>query len=461
MTELPGAERVDTLIQNGYVVPFDGDAPSIPDGAIAIRDGVIVDVGPTSELAARWTPDRRIFASGRIVIPGLSDAHFHTAQTLMRGVLTTLQQTRSLRVPTWREYLVPFEAAMTPEDVELAGELAYTSMLATGTTAFFEAGGPHPESMARAADRAGIRGMVALSTMDGGSRIPGSLTMTTDEAIARNIELADALPPAPDGSSRVTAAMSLRQIVACTPELVTAIHGEATARGIKVHTHLVEGTYEIDYALERFGMRPIEYLIDLGVFTPTLHGAHSVLMSDDDVDLFVQHGASACHCAKGNYSIGKPPALRMWRRGVDIGLGTDGVALLGTLDLFRVAMLTNVGQQLVEGTPVHNRNGVRAAEPLEMAIRGGARAMGLGARTGRLAVGTRADIVLLRTDGPDAVGYASEEAFLYECASGRDVDTVLVDGAVVVSDGAHDGTDPVDLHRRAREAQRRLVAAIA
>jgi 5-methylthioadenosine/S-adenosylhomocysteine deaminase len=453
--------RIDTLIQNAYVVPFDGEAVSMPDGAIAIHRGVIVAVGPTSELSARYAPDRRIFASGRIAIPGLTDAHLHTAQTLMRGVLTTLQQTRSLRVPTWREYLVPFEAAMTAEDVELAGELAYTAMLLTGTTAFFEAGGPHPDSMARAAERAGIRGMVSLSTMDGGARIPGSLTMTTDEAISRNVELVERFPPAEDGSRRVTAAMSLRQIVACTPELVTAIHTEATARGVKVHTHLVEGTYEIDYALEHYGKRPIEYLIDLGVFTPTLHGAHSVLMSDDDVDLFVRHGASACHCAKGNYSIGKAPALRMWRRGVDIGLGTDGVALLGTLDLFRVAMLTNIGQQLVEATPSHNRNGVRVAEPLEMAIRGGARAMGLGERTGRLAVGARADIVLLRTDGPDAVGYASEEAFLYECASGRDVDTVLVDGEVVVSGGAHEGTDVADLHRRAHDAQRRLVDAIA
>jgi 5-methylthioadenosine/S-adenosylhomocysteine deaminase len=451
---------VDTLIQNAFVVTFDDALGVISDGAVAIDRGVIVDIGPTADLTGRWHPANRIFASGRIAMPGLTDAHLHTAQTLMRGMLASLQKDRRLRVPTWREYYVPFEAALREEDVELSGLLAYTSILTTGTTSFFEAGGPHPSAMARAAEHSGIRGMVSLSTMDGGDRLPGSSVMTTDEAISRNIELVEELPYATDGSARVSAAMSLRQIITCTPHLVKTVHDEATARGVKVHTHLVEGTYEIDHALERYGRRPIDYLVELGVFTPTLHGAHSILASDDDVDLFAQHGVSACHCAKGNYSIGRAPALRMWRRGVDIGLGTDGVATLGTLDLFRVALLTNVGQQAIEATPVHNRNGVRADEPLRMAAIGGSRAMGLGAQTGTLTAGKRADVVLLRTDGPDAAGYVSEEAFLYEAATGRDVDTVLVDGDVVVSGGQHRELDLGELARTARPRQTELLAAI-
>src|SRR5690606_27040424 len=103
-----------------------------------------------------------------------------TAQTMMRGLITSLAQIGNLRVPTWREYYVPFEAALSEEDVELSGELAYTSMLRSGTTTFFEAGGPHPERMAAAAVSTGIRGSVSLSTMDGGSRIPESMLMTRD-----------------------------------------------------------------------------------------------------------------------------------------------------------------------------------------------------------------------------------------------------------------------------------------
>ncbi|WP_258933572.1 amidohydrolase family protein [Nesterenkonia pannonica] len=150
--------NIDTLIQNAHVVTFDHHGTVIADGAIAIHEGRILEVGPTSVLTAAYAPARRVFAAGQVAIPGLTDAHIHTAQTLMRGLLSTLGRTRALRVPTWREYLVPFEAALTPEDVELSGQLAYTSMLATGTTSFFEAGGPHPESMARAAVDTGIRG---------------------------------------------------------------------------------------------------------------------------------------------------------------------------------------------------------------------------------------------------------------------------------------------------------------
>ncbi len=452
---------IDTLVQNAHVVTFDRAGTIIPDGAIAVHKGKIVAVGATSELSARYKPNKRLFASGKIAMPGLTDAHIHTAQTLMRGLLSTLGRKRALRVPTWREYLVPFENSLTSSDVELSGHLAYSSMLATGTTSFFEAGGPHPDSMAKAAVETGIRGAVSLSTMDGGARIPGSMQMSTEEALRRNIELVEAWPSDPDGSTRVTACMSLRQIVVCSTELVTAIHREAKARGVKVHTHLVEGTYEIDYALENFGQRPLDYLVSLGVFDATLHGAHSVLASIEDVELYAKHRVSAAHCSKGNYAIGAAPALKMWRKGVDIGLGTDGVANAGTLDMFRIAMLTRVGQQYLEGTPVHNRNAVGLEEPLSMAVTGGARAMATDGYTGSLEAGKRADVVLIGTDGPDAAGYSSAEAFLFECASGRDVHTVLVDGEIVVSDREVTTIDTEEIRARASVRQVDLARMVA
>lgn len=455
-------QTADTILRNVHLVTFDRDDTIIADGALAIRDGVIVDRGTTGEITGRWDAAQRIDGKGMIAIPGLTDAHFHTAQTLMRGMITTLGRTRKLRVPTWREYYLPFEAQLTPEDVELSGDLAYATMLRSGTTQMLEAGGPHPEAMARAAERTGIRATVAVSTMDGGSRIPASMIMTTEQAIARNVEVADALPRIVDGRlARVHGGMSLRQVITCSTELVTAVHAEARARGVKVHTHLLEGTYEIDFCLEQFGRRPIEHLVDIGVFDSTLHGAHSVLTSDVEIDLYARHAASACHCAKGNYAIGSAPALRMWRRGVDIGIGSDGVANLGTLDIFRIAMLTRVGQQLIEGTPNHNRNAVSAEEPLAMAVTGGARAAGFGDNLGALETGRRADVVLVSMDGPDAAGYTSPEAFLYECASGRDVTTVLVDGDVVVKDGEVVGVDFDEVRARAAARQQQLVDAIA
>lgn len=451
----------DLVLENAVVVTFDGTHTVLHDGAVAIENGAIVDIGSTVEIRERVVATTRRDMAGRILMPGLVDAHIHTAQTMMRGLLTSLRRRGALRVPTWREYLVPFESHLSEEDVQLSGQLAYSSMLATGTTAFFESGGPHPLAMADAAWQTGIRGIVSQNTMDGGNRIVESMQLTSDEALQRNIDVVEKLPAAADGSLRVTGGMSLRQIIACSTGLVTDIHREARARGVKVHTHLVEGSYEIDYALENFGERPVEYLQSIGVFDRTLHGAHSVMVGDGDISAYAEHGVSAAHCAKGNFGIGPAPAVRMWRRGVDIGLGTDGVAALGTLDLFRVAMITRVGQQLVEGVSRHNRNEIDPKEPLEMAVIGGARAMGLGHVIGSIEIGKRADIVVVSLDSPDAWGYDSEEAFLYECASGRDVVEVYVEGAQVVSDGVVTTIDTAEIAARARRRQHELAALIA
>ncbi|WIY84000.1 amidohydrolase family protein [Propionimicrobium sp. PCR01-08-3] len=451
----------DLLLEHAFIVTFDADGTVIADGAIAINDGAIIDLGPVDQLRARVNASAKRDLGGQIVIPGLVDAHLHTAQTMMRGLLTALSRKGDLRVPTWVEYLVPFESNLSEDDVELSGLLAYSTMLETGTTTFFEAGGPYPLSMAKAAWTTGIRGAVSQSTMDGGNRIPGSMQMSADQALQANINVVEALPHADDGSIRVTGGMSLRQIIACSTGLVKDIHREAQDRGVKVHTHLVEGTYEIDYALENFGHRPVEYLQSIGVFDHTLHGAHSVLVGDADITAYARHGVSACHCAKGNFGIGPAPAIRMRRRGVDIGLGTDGVAMLGTLDLFRVAMIARVGQQLVEGVGRHNRNEIDPREPLEMAIVGGAASMGLGEVIGSLETGKRADLVVISMDGPDAAGYDSEEAFLYECAAGQDVTEVYVEGRQVVADGHCTAVDTAEIRARARARARELGALLA
>jgi 5-methylthioadenosine/S-adenosylhomocysteine deaminase len=445
---------VDLLIQNAYAITFDDGGSIVPDAAIAISDGEIVAIGPTSEIAPTVAPAERIFAEGMIAMPGLVDAHLHTAQTMMKGLFPEMVARGTLRQPIWREYLIPFESAMTEDDMELSGRLAYSAMLSTGTTTFFDAGGPHPDGAARAAMDVGIRGSLARSTVDLAYNIPDSMRFTTDEAIAENIGLVERWPL----GGRVTGAMGLRQIMNCSPELITAIHGEASARGVKVHTHLLEGLDEIDYSIELHGKRPVDFLIELGVFDSTLHCAHSVYASPWDVQAFAKHRVSVCHCGN-NYRFGVPRALEMWRGGVDIGLGTDGAATSqGTLDMFRIAAMVAQGQQHVYGVDVHDFYVLEPTEILSMATRGGARAMGLGDRIGALETGRAADVVLLRTDSADASVTVSPLAFLVDGATGRDVDTVLVDGRVVVRGGEVLTVDVEEIRREATVRQSELVA---
>jgi 5-methylthioadenosine/S-adenosylhomocysteine deaminase len=425
---------VDLLVHGCDVVTMDDKGTVVRDGAIAIDAGAIVWIGAAAEARNAFSARSVLEGRGRIAMPGLIDAHFHTGQQLLRGKLASLARRRPLKIPIWKNYYIPFEGMLEPDDVELSGLVAYTNMLQVGTTCFAEAGGPHPDAMGRAAEAVGIRGFVALSTVDqsrgSGAAVPGSMLMTTDEALERNVALVRRWPK----GRRVQAMLALRQVIVCSTELVTGMAAAARELDVKIHTHLAEGSYEVDYALEHFGKRSVEHLADLGVLDRHLHCAHSVLLAPNEMDLYVRLKPSACHCAFNNYAIGAPPLLEMWRRGIDIGLGTDGAAAWGSLDIFQVAHAAKVGQQALWGTPAHIRTAMSSDELLQVATRGGARSIGLDAEIGSLEVGKRADLLLV--DAGDMDQWPAEDP-LFVASSlvvGRDVRDVIVDGRLVMRD---------------------------
>lgn len=459
-------ESADILIRGCDVVTMDGAGTVLSDGAMAIANGRIVWTGQAAETEGVRVRGTVIDGSGHIALPGMIDAHVHTAQQLLRGKLSELSRTAPLRNPPWKNYYVPFEGLLEPEDVYLSGLIAYTNMLSVGTTCFAEAGGPHPDEMARAAVEVGIRGFVSQNTVDqspgvAGRSVPGSMVTSTQEAYDRNVELVKRWRD----QERVKAWLSMRQIIVCTPELIKSLAAAARELEVKIHTHLAEGTYEIDYALEHYGKRPTEYLDDLGVLGHHLHCAHSVILTPEEVDLYQRHRVSACHCAQGNYGIGIPRLQEMWRRGIDIGLGTDGAAAAGTLDMFEVAHVARIGQQACVGHQFHTRTPMSAEELLKVATCGGARALGMDDEIGSLEAGKRADVILVNSTELDHMGAFDPLYTASTLIAGRDVRTVIVDGNVVMKDREILTVD-VDklrnyLGKRRPEIMERFHAAIA
>jgi 5-methylthioadenosine/S-adenosylhomocysteine deaminase len=428
-------ETADIVIRGCDAVTLDDAGTVLRDATIAISAGRITWIGESSDATPR--AETVLDGRGRIALPGMIDAHVHTAQQLLRGKLSEISRTRPLRMPPWKNYYIPFESLLEPEDVHLSGLVTYTNMIMSGTTCFAESGGPHPDEMARAALEVGIRGFVALSTVDkntsfAGPTVPGTMMMTTDQALERNVSLVKRWRR--EGQGRVQGSLALRQIIVCTPELTKAMSAAAHELDCKIHTHLAEGTYEVDYALEHFNRRPTEYLDELGVLSRHLHGAHSVILTPEEVDLYQEHRVSACHCSMGNYGIGIPRLHEMWRRGIDIGLGTDGAASAGTLDIFQIAHAARVGQAAVIGHPYHIRTPMSAEELLKVATRGGARAMGLGDEVGSLEVGKRADLLLVDATDPDQMGAMDPLFIAATCIVGRDVRSVVVDGKLVMKE---------------------------
>ena len=421
--------EIDLLLRHCAVVTMDGVNRVVDDGAIAVTGSKIKWIGTAAE-AARFRAKSVIDGRGLIAMPGMIDAHFHTAQQLLRGRIVALAKKRTLKNPVWKNYYIPFEAMLEPDDVYLSGLLAYTDMISVGTTCFAEAGGPHPDEMGRAAMETGIRGFIALSTVDQGDWVPPAMKMTTEVALKKNVELVSRWK----GNDRVGAWLALRQILVCSPRLIEDIGAAARELDVKIHTHLCEGTYEIDYALEKFGLRPAEFMASLGVFDHHLHCAHSVLLSPEEMDLYVSRRVSACHCATNNYHIGPMRLLEMWRRGVDVGLGTDGAASWGTLDIFQAAHLARVGQTSLFGTPWHNRSLTHGEEMLAIATKGGARALGMASRIGSLEVGKEADILLVDCTQLDQMPLYDPLFTVANTTVGRDVRTVIVAGRLVMKD---------------------------
>jgi 5-methylthioadenosine/S-adenosylhomocysteine deaminase len=440
------SKPVDLLITGCYVVCFDREGTILEDGAIAIAGNSIAWLGKAADAAAQWTPRETLHAPDTIAMPGLIDCHVHTAQQFLHGKIQALQRRGELRNPMWQRYLVPFESGLTPEDVYASGLAAYSAMIRSGTTCFLEAGGPFADEMGRAADAIGIRGRIALSTMDTEEGLPANMRYSTAEALRRSEELVLRWKDHP----RVNAWLSLRQIMVNTDALRQGMRELSHALATPIHTHLAEGAYEVDYAIARWGVRPAEYLEQSQCLDSYLHAAHSVLLSAREVDLYAQRDVSACHCALNNYRMGAPRVLEMMGRGIRLGFGTDGAATRASLDLFQVLHGTVLGQQAVNGTPYHIDIPVTHEQILRQALHGGAAAARLSDSIGSLEIGKRADIVLVGTTDPDQFPVVDPMITLAESTVGRDVRTVVIDGRVVLRDGEFTTVDlaPMRAHLR-------------
>jgi 5-methylthioadenosine/S-adenosylhomocysteine deaminase len=223
----------------------------------------------------------------------------------------------------------------------------------------------------------------------------------------------------------------------------------AEEHDVLIQTHLAEGTYEVEYAVNRYGLRPAEYLERLGALSPRLLAAHSVLLADSEVELYSRYGVKVAHCPSGNFTglgMAKLPLMR--RLGVDVGLGSDG-ASGGSIDLFEAMNISLIGQLLYSGTPYLDRKVTSRQECVSMATIGGARAVRWDQAIGSLKTGKQADVIILDPSHLDVLPVSEDPYFtIVKCVRGRDVETVIVNGQIVMEDRRILTIDENDLRQR-------------
>ncbi len=400
-----------------------------PDFAVEKGKSVAVKAGKIAAIADRqesidWQAAATIDGNGKLVMPGLIDAHTHTCQQMLRGKVAD-------EFPMiWARFLVPFESVLTEDDVHLSAQLACLEMIKSGTTSFADSGGRHMHKVAEAVIESGMRAAIARSTMDMGGTVDGVMVESTHDAIARTEDLYRAYNGKGDG--RVDIWFALRQVMTCSPALVRAVGEKAREHKTGIHAHLYEHRDEVSFCLRNYKKRPADFLDEMGAMGPNLLTAHNVAMAESDIRLYAQRGVKAVHCPHGNLtSHGFPKTPHLVAAGVSIGLGCDGSAgySASVFEEIRTLRLATIAYW---GLPVFDPVVLPCRQVLKMATVGGAAATQHADSLGSIEVGKKADLITVNIRQPHMMPSHDLIHTLVESAGAQDVMDSIIDGKLIM-----------------------------
>jgi cytosine/adenosine deaminase-related metal-dependent hydrolase len=437
------------LIEHATVVTLDRERRILSDGSILVDGRDIVQVGRADAVRPPRPPDRVIDARRRVVLPGFVDTHVHLSEHLNRGLLLDdIPVDRYL--PDW---LIPLYAVMTPEEEQVAAQLACIEMIRTGTTTFCEAGTLFDvAAVAAAVEAVGMRAVLGRWSWDLAAG-PGRLRMSTAEALRLNEAMLEAVQGRADG--RIGAWPLLLGFGTCSPALMRGARELADRHGVGWGMmHLA--SHPSRRTADRI---PLAELDALGVLGPTTKLAHLVYVTEGDIDLLARRGVKVSHCPTAGLKHTKGLAARgrfpeMLDAGVCVSLGGDSGNGSNHFDMLRL-------MYLVATIYKDARLDVSVMPPeraLEMATLRGAEALLLADAVGSIEPGKRADLVLYDLDVPEWRPLLNPVNNLVYAATGASVRTVLIDGRVVLDEGRLTTLDEREVFERAEALARQQIA---
>jgi 5-methylthioadenosine/S-adenosylhomocysteine deaminase len=421
------------------------------DVALAADRGRIVALGPAAEVHAEFaSAERTIDASHHVLLPGFIDAHMHTAMALLRGLAQDTQH--------WMMYgLGPFSAHLSSESMAAGTRLAMLEGLLAGTTTFGDYGW-EMEDTCRFVERAGVRAAITVTVREAAQRIydPGELyefdVAMGQARLHENLRVFDRWHNAANGRLRVFFGPQGPDFL--SQELLLQVQASARARGTKLHMHTAQGDRETAQMQLRYGQRSIPWLDTLGLLDHRLLAVHLTDASEEEAQLVARRGASMALCSG---SIGiidgiVPPAAAFQLAGGAVALGSDQAPGNNCHNIFNEMKLTALFNKI----RFADAEVMPAWRVLRMATIDGARALGWSDEIGSLRVGKRADVLLVDLQRPTLMPVHTRPMRnlapnLVYAARGDEVDTVVIDGAIVVEHGT-----PTTIDDRAilAEAQR-------
>jgi len=431
------------LIGNGRVITRDGARPYISDGCVAVRDNVIVEIGPTREIKSKYPESLFVDARSRVIMPGLINAHTHLYSTFARGMALkdlppdSFQQI--LERLWWR-----LDKALTLEDIYYSALVPLIDCVKNGTTTIFDhhaSPGAVRDSLfttAKAAQAVGVRSCLCYEVSDrDGMDIAG-------QGIRENIEFIHSCNRTGDDMSR--GMFGLHASHTLSNETLSRCSEENAGTGAGFHIHAAEGPVDVSDCLRRYGRRVIERLDDFGILGAKTITAHCVHVDDHEMDLLRGSKSTVVHNPESNMgnAVGCAPVIEMLRRGVHVGLGTDGYSC----DMFESLKVANILHK-------HHLADPRAAwaEAPEMLFENNTLICGeyFSRPLGRLVPGAYADIIVVDYDPPTPLHAGNLDGHILFGISGPMVDTTVINGRMVMQERELVDIDEAEILAKARE----------
>jgi 5-methylthioadenosine/S-adenosylhomocysteine deaminase len=440
--------EADIILKNAILLTMDANLTIYEPGAIAVQADYILAVGDEADICGRFISTQTIDCQGKILMPGLINAHTHAAMTLLRGLAD------DLRLDVWlMGYVMPVERQfVSSEFVRLGTQLACAEMIRSGITCFadmyyFE------DDAAQATADAGMRAVCAQTVL----KFPAPDARDYEEALDNTrIFLQKWL-----GHPLILPAVGPHSPYTCTQEILQSAAALAKEFNVPLLIHLSETRQEVENSRKEFGMPVIPYVKKQDVFEAEVLAAHCVHVDDGEIKTLLHHHVGVSHNPSSNLKLasGFAPVSKMLEAGLNVGIGTDGPASNNDLDMFEEIRLAAFLSKSTSGDPTC----LPAPMALTMGTRMGAEALRLGSLTGSLEPGKRADLILVDNSRshnsprfkrePDAI-YAQ----LVYSTHASDVTDVMVNGKWLMCDHQLMTLNESDLLVKAAEYAQRIDA---
>jgi 5-methylthioadenosine/S-adenosylhomocysteine deaminase len=374
---------VDTILTNGPVVTMDEAYTVYRDGAVAIRDDLIVATGQADEIASQYSAQEVVDCAGQAIIPGLINAHTHAPMTLLRGLAD------DLRLDVWlMGYIMPTEREfVSPDFVKLGTSLACAEMIRAGVTTFcdmyyFE------DNVALATAEAGMRAICGQTVL----KFPAPDAQSYEESLEACREFIIKWKDHP----LIVPAVAPHTPYTCTAEILQACAALAVEFDVPLHIHISETAQEVAISFRENDMPVVPWVKKQGLFNAKVIAAHCVHVDQGEIHTLHHHNAGVAHNPTSNLKLasGIAPVSRMLEVGVNVGIGTDGPASNNDLDMIEETRLAALLAKVASDNPTT----LPARQALAMATSMGAKALHIGHLTGSLEPGKRADITALNLD---------------------------------------------------------------